>query len=320
MNTNSITRAQAGALLFGAAAVIANPLCLSAQSTDALRVLAFPSENTAEPFFAKDMGFFAKARLDANVTPSSTDSATVAAVLGGSADIGYSSVGTIASAHAKGLPITVIAPASEYAVPETRGLAAVFVPANSTVRSAKDLNGKTFAVPGLGAIAYVGARDWMDKNGGDSSTVKFVEIPYPAETDLLNSGRFDAAFITEPFVGGAKKVGRLLDYGYTSIAKQFTIGTWFTTRQWATDHPDIVRNYAAVMRQTATWANKNHDQSGVIFAKYAKIDPQTLAGLTRSHYGERIDTQLMQPIIDSFARYIGFNAFPASELIFNGKS
>jgi hypothetical protein len=58
----------------------------------------------------------------------------------------------------------------------------------------------------------------------------------------------------------------------------------------------------------------------VIFAKYAKIDPQTLAGLTRSHYGERIDTQLMQPIIDSFARYIGFNAFPASELIFNGKS
>jgi NitT/TauT family transport system substrate-binding protein len=320
VNHVSMNRARATALLFGGAAFAANLPRALAQTPTPFKILTFTSENAAEPFFAREMGFFAKAGLDPTVTTSQGDSATVAAIVGNTMDIGYSSIGTIASAHAKGVPITVIAPASEYATPDTRGLAAVVLPADSTARSAKDLNGKTFAVSTLGSIAVVGARAWMDQNGGDSSTVKFIEIPLPATTPILNAGRFDAAWITEPFIGDAKKVGRVLSYGYDSIAKRFIIGSWFTTQQWANDHPDLVRRFSTVMRETAVWANKNHEKSGEIVAKYAKIDPQLLATMTRSRYGERINPELMQPIIDMFARYNGFKTFPATELLFNGLS
>jgi hypothetical protein len=46
-------------------------------------------------------------------------------------------------------------------------------------------------------------------NGGDSSTVNFVEIPFPAMPAALETGRIDAASVAEPFIGVAKKNGRI---------------------------------------------------------------------------------------------------------------
>jgi NitT/TauT family transport system substrate-binding protein len=320
MNQNPMTRARAAALLFAGAATAAGMPRALAQEAAALHVLTFTSENATEPFFATDMGFFAKAGLNATVTTSQGDAATVAAVLGGAMDIGYSSIGTIAAAHAKGVPVTIIAPASEYDSPATRGLAAVIVPPNSTVRSAKDLNGKTFAVSTLGSIAVIGARAWMDQNGGDSSTVKFVEIPLPQTASLLSSGRFDAGWVTQPFIADARAAGRVVDEGYDAIAKRFIIGSWFATRQWADAHTDTVHRWNACMRDTAVWANRNPAKSAEIVAKYAKLSPDVLATMTRSRYGERINVGLMQPIIDCFARYTPFKTFPASELLYPGVS
>jgi NitT/TauT family transport system substrate-binding protein len=320
MNRNLMTRSRAAALLFGgAAAATAMPPAL-AQEAAALNVLTFTSENATEPFFAADMGFFSKAGLNPTVTTSQGDAVTVASVVGGTMDIGYSSIGTIASAHAKGVPITVIAPASEYESRTTRGLAAVIVPPNSTVRSAKDLNGKTWGVSTLGSIAVVGARAWMDQNGGDSSTVKFVEIPLPQTAALLSSGRFDAGWVTEPFIANARKAGRVVDEGYDAIGKRFIIGSWFATRQWADAHADTVHRWNACMRDTAEWANRNPAKTAEIVAKHAKLSPEELATMTRSRYGERINVELMQPIIDCFARYTGFKTFPAAELLYPGVS
>lgn len=317
MKQPSMSRRNAMALLAGYAGVAAGIVPGAAQ-TPAVRILTFTSENAAEPFFAQDMGFFKDASLDVSITRSTTDPATVSSVVGGAADIGYSTVGTIASAYAKGVPITVIAPASEYDSPATRGLTSIMLPATSSIRTAKDLDGKTIAVAGLGSIAVVSVESWMEQNGGDPSSVKFIEIPISAEVASLNAGRFDAAQITEPFIGAAKRAGgKVLVYGYDSIAKHFIMGAWFTTRQWAKDHPDLVRQYQAVMHKTATWANRNHDQTGPIVAKYSKLDLDLIASMTRSRYGESLTPQLMQPIIDSFAHYLGFKSFPANELLYN---
>ena len=54
------------------------------------------------------------------------------------------------------------------------------MPANSTVQSGKDLNGKTIAVIALNGITHIAARAWIDQNGGDSATAKFIEVPPPA--------------------------------------------------------------------------------------------------------------------------------------------
>jgi ABC-type nitrate/sulfonate/bicarbonate transport system substrate-binding protein len=309
-----ITRARASALLFGGVSLLANAARGRAQTGTTLRIATLPIESAAEVFYAKDMGFFAKAGLDVDIQTMQTSAAMAAAAVSNSVDIGYSPVDSMATIHQKKVPVIVIAPANEYISPS--GNAGLVLPANSPVHLAKDLNGKIIAVSNLRSLSENAARAWMDRNGGDSTSVKFVEIPFPAMLPALDGGRVDAAWVAEPFLSAAAKNGRMAEFGFDAIAKRFLIGAWFTTAQWATDHPDVVARFASVIHETAVWANKNQAQSGQIVAKYTKIDPAVLATMTRSHYAEQLTPGSMQPLIDISAKYNGFAAFPAQELIY----
>jgi NitT/TauT family transport system substrate-binding protein len=218
--------------------------------------------------------------------------------------------------HLKGIPLVIIAPTHDYLSPVTTRTQALIVPANSPLQQAKDLNGKTIAVSTLHSLADLGARVWIDQNGGDSSTVKFTEVPFPAIPAALDAGRIDAAWVVEPFITVARKTNRVLFYGFDGIAKHFVVGAWVATRQWANDHPDLVSRFAAVIHDTAVWANKNPQQSGDILAKYVKIDPAVIAAMARNHYAEQLSPALMQPLIDAAAKYNGFKAFPAQDLLY----
>jgi ABC-type nitrate/sulfonate/bicarbonate transport system substrate-binding protein len=309
-----MTRARASAVLFGGAALLMNAARGRAQSGTPLRIATLPIESAAEVFYAKDMGFFAKAGFDVDIQTMQTSAAMAAATASGSVDIGYSPVDSMATIHQKKVPVVVIAPANEYVSPSRN--AGLALPANSTVRVARDLNGKIIAVSNLRSLSENAARAWMDRNGGDSSTAKFVEIPFPAMQPALDTGHVDAAWVAEPFISAAAKNGRVIEYGFDAIAPRFLIGAWFTTAQWANDHRDAVARFASVIHETAVWANKNQAQSGQIVAKYTKIDPAVLATMTRSRYAETLTPAAMQPLIDVSAKYNGFGSFPAQELIF----
>ena len=56
----------------------------------------------------------------------------------------------------------------------------LIVPKGSPYRTASDLNGKTVAVNTLRGLPQYGTQAWIDKNGGDSKRVKFVELPFSA--------------------------------------------------------------------------------------------------------------------------------------------
>ena len=55
---------------------------------------------------------------------------------------------------------------------------------NSTVRAAKDLEGKAIAVLSLEGPTKIAASAWLDKNGINPSTVKFIELPSASMAQL----------------------------------------------------------------------------------------------------------------------------------------
>ena len=317
MNRPVMTRAHATALLLGAASLAAGTSRARAQ-TATLRIATLPIESAAQVFYAKDMGFFAKAGLDADIQTMQTSAAMAAAAASGAIDIGYSPVDSLATIHQKKVPVVIIAAANEYISPSRN--AALVLPAGSAVQHAADLNGKTIAVSNLRSLSENAARAWMDRNGGDSSTVKFIEIPFPAMLPALDANRIDAAWVAEPFLSAATKNGRAIEYGFDAISKRFLIGAWFTTAPWAGDHRDLVAKFGGVMRDTAAWANKNPGLSGAIVGKYTKIDPAVLATMTRSHYAEQLTSASLQPLIDIDAKYNGFPTFPAQDLMLGAKA
>jgi len=90
-----------------AAATAFGTRAVSAQSSSTLNIAAIPSDIAGSAYYAADNGFFKRAGLDAQFLSIANGAAITAAVLGGSADIGYSNVISLATAHAKGLPITI---------------------------------------------------------------------------------------------------------------------------------------------------------------------------------------------------------------------
>lgn len=311
-----MTRKHATALLASGAFLGAMRSPGRAQAPATLRIGVSPIEPAAEVYYAKDMGFFAKAGLDVDIQSMQGSSLIVSAIVGNTIDIGFDTLDTLAAQHVKGIPLVIIAPTHDYVSPATLRTQALVVPANSTLQQAKDLTGKTIAVSTLHSLADLGARVWIDQNGGDSSSVKFTEVPFPAIPAALDAGRVDAAWVVEPFVTVAAKNDRVLFYGFDGIAKHFIVGAWVATQQWAAGHPDLVRRFAAVIHDTAVWANKNPQLSAAILAKYVKIDPAVIATMARNHYAEQLTPALMQPLIDAAAKYNAFKTFPAQELIY----
>lgn len=280
-------------------------------------VLTSPVDSAAEIYIGKDLGVFAKHGLDVTIEPGTNGSAIAAAVAGNAVDIGYSDLVTLAKGYLKGIPFVAIAPAAIWT--SAAPVAGLVVLTNSPITSAKDLTGKVVAVPGLGTLAEYSPRAWIDQNGGDSTTVKFTEMPYPTMPAALTAGRIDVAYISEPFLALVKKDVRILGYSHNAIAKQFLQSAWFTTPQWAKDHPDAVRRFADAMRETAIWANQkvNQPKSAEILAKYTKIDIATIAVMERARFGETLTAASIQPAIDVTAKYGKFEPFPADRLVYH---
>ena len=285
-----------------------------ASAADAVKFATIPIDSGAQVYYAAAEGFFKKAGIDEAVQSIGNGSAITSAVVGGSIDIGFSNVLSLATAHERGIPVTLIAPAGLYLTKAPTSV--LMVPKDSSARSASDLNGKTIAVNGLRNITQLAVQAWMDKNGGDSKSAQFVEVSFPNMPLALETHRVDAALVAEPSVARASGTARVLGRPYDAIAPEFLIAGWFTTESWATAHPDLVKKVAGVLRESAVWANKNPEATAEILGKSTKIKPATLRTMVRAVYEERLDPRMIQPLIDIAARY-GYlkSAFPAQDLI-----
>jgi NitT/TauT family transport system substrate-binding protein len=292
------------------------PYPARSQAPAHLRIMTSPIENGAQVYYAKDMGFFAKAGLDVEIQSVQSGSAIASGVASNATDIGFASLVPLAIAHTKNIPFVLVAPGAVWT--QSAKNSALFVAPASPVRTGKDFNGKTLSTAGLGTLTEYAARAWVDQHGGDQSTVKFVEMGYSVMPTALSTGRIDGALINEPYVALAKKSDRLLGYPYDAVAKDFLIAGWFTTSQWAKENADVVDRFAAVMRETAQWANRKENQarSAEILEHYLTIDPTVVASMIRVRFGEQLTTASVQPQIDVAAKYAPFPTFPAQEIIY----
>lgn len=286
-----------------------------ARADTPVRAMTLPFDQGGQLYFAQDLGLFRRAAMDVALSTANYGTQIVAAVAGGAIEIGQSNIMSLCAAYERGLPFSLIAAGGVYS--SVKPTSMMIVEKNSPLRSAKDLNGKIVAVSGLKSITQVSVLAWADQNGGDSSAIKFVEMPFSEMEAALAAGRIDAALMAEPDATTALAGGRsrFFSKAFDAIGKLFLIGGWFAKNDWIAANPDTVKKFAAVMRETALWANRssNHQQSAAILEKYTKV---AVGSANRIAFGDRIDPALIQPNIDIAAKYGVLKAsFPAAKLI-----
>jgi NitT/TauT family transport system substrate-binding protein len=286
----------------------------SVRAADAIRLAAPALDATALMFYANDQNYFKNAGLTVDLQAMANGEAVTLAIAGGAVDIGCSEAVSLILAYRKGIPITLIAAGGLQTLKSPAGL--LFARNDLKATTGADFNGKTVAVVGLNGFAQYGTQNWIDKNGGDSKTVKFVQFAGAQIGVALQDGRVDGAFVPEPFVSAVKKVARPVANSMAAIAPQFLSSAHFTTVPYARSHAAEIRTFQAALSKAADWANANPDQTALIIERVARVSPEVVAAAVRTHYGTALDAASVQPMIDVAAKYGGFPSFPASEIIF----
>jgi NitT/TauT family transport system substrate-binding protein len=303
------------ALALAGAAVVAPRIAL-AQATDVIRVGVGPFEANAGAYYAQDSGAFKRAGLNVDIGQFRGGSAILAAIAGGALDVGIGNPLPLGNAHEHGLTFKYIAPGYLYDAANPPGTLLV-VAANSPIRSAKDLDGKSIAGTAVPSIDTIAASAWMDANGGSASTVKFVEVGQPAMAEAVASGRIDAAVLSEPALGVALTAGtvRGLARCYDAFGPRVLVSGWFATEAWASSHADAVHRFRTAINEGATWAVKNPEQAALVLQKYLKLT----IPLAHEYHARTLDPRFIQPVFDGAARYkILSRPLDAREIIWKG--
>jgi NitT/TauT family transport system substrate-binding protein len=307
------SRRQALALAAGA---FVSPTLARAQALVAMEVAGVPEDSITPALYALKAGLFRRYGVDVHLTPQRSGPAIASGVAGGAYTIGKASITPLVIAHSRNVPFVLVAAGGIYDAGAP--IAAMLVRNASPVKSAADLNGKTVAVFGLNDIFTISNRLWIDQNGGDSSSVKLVEIPVSAIGEAIENGRVDAGQINEPDLAAAlaSKRFRVIGHPFDSVAPRFMYTAWFTTADYLKEHRAAVLGFARAMREAAAFANTHRSETVDVLADFTKVDAGVIRSMTRVVQGTSLDVSLIQPVIDATARYKGIPApFDAREFL-----
>jgi NitT/TauT family transport system substrate-binding protein len=201
-------------------------------------------------------GYFKQHDLTVKVKPSQGGATVVPAVVSGKgADIGGSNLVSVLLAQSKNIPVQVIAPGTFTA---RKDFSAIIVKGDSSIRSPKDLEGKTLAVNTLKNVAELTAKASLSKKGVDVSKIKLTEVDFPDMVAAVDKGRVDAAFAIEPFVTLGLKAGdRIVDRPYVGTKPGLQIGCYFTSKQYASKNADVVKRFQQGVADTAASITKD---------------------------------------------------------------
>jgi NitT/TauT family transport system substrate-binding protein len=240
--------------------------------TTKLTVATLPITSNAVIQLAQDKGWFAEEGLEVETTTVPNPPAVVAAVQGGQAQIGYAPSIALLNAASQGVDVKIVAPAdgtNPDAQAQIEGGAspgefddtAVVAAADSNIASAKDLVGKTVAVPARKAQMEVTIAKAVADDGGDPAQVKWIALGFPEMQAALQAGRVDAIGTVTPFTGQAtSKGGKAVAYPALALFPEGAVGMWFGSGEWVGAEADAVARFRTVVQKANAYANDHLDE------------------------------------------------------------
>jgi NitT/TauT family transport system substrate-binding protein len=277
----------------------------------ALRVGSGLIEAQAEAHYALDTGLFKKQNLTIEIVTSNNGAASAAAVAGGDLQIAATSLIGLAQAYNRGLPFQILAAGAIY---DSRfPSSGLLVAPSSPVTDPKELNGKTIGVGTLKGLDQLLVSYLIDSRGGDSSSLKFVELKPVTMLDALLSGRIDAAQMDNPEYSRAKGQARLIGDGEAAVGKTYVETVWFATRDWLAANADTGRRFRDAIYDAGDWAMANPDAAGALLQQDLKLS--TARAATRFSSKRNATLASYKSLLDVAAKYNFINAVNASDLV-----
>jgi NitT/TauT family transport system substrate-binding protein len=270
-----------------------------------VRVAALPITETAALWGGIAAGVFEKHGLKVEVLPAQGGAQAIPALINGDIDFAVGQPFGAFRADLQDLGVAIVGNyASSYA--DGDDINAVVASAKSGITRPAQLAGRKVAVNSLGAAGDVTIMAAVEKDGGDPSTIKFVEVAFPDAPAQLQSGNIDAAWVPEPFVTQLRSRGDAFVVApYQAVVPGLATLTVLATTKSKDSDSALVADFSAAMKETLQWAKDPANEPKVRQAIKDNLElPDAVADSVRlPAFGWEIDRTSLETLATLAEKY-----------------
>ncbi|MFE6938661.1 ABC transporter substrate-binding protein [Streptomyces chartreusis] len=236
-----------------------------------------PIVDVAPLYLGQKKGFFEKQGLKLEFTTAQGGAAIVPGVASGQFQFGFSNVTSLMVAQSNGVPVKAVANGIASTGVRGKDFNGLMVKKDSPVKSAKELEGKKVAINTLKNINETAVRQAVRQAGGDPDEVELVEMAFDQMPAALDQGQIDAACVVEPATATIRSQGgREIASPLIDVAPELTVAMYFTSTQYAQQHPDVVKKFQDATAESLAYAEAHPDEARQIVTTYTKIPASVL--------------------------------------------
>jgi NitT/TauT family transport system substrate-binding protein len=204
-------------------------------------------------------GFFQAQGLDINKRTLQSGNDVVLAVANHNGEIGYLGWVPMMIARTTGIKLTAVAASEVEGTSVNDNWQNILVKGSSSIRTAKDLAGKTIAVNALKGVGEVMIKAALKKEGVDPGSIKLLALPFPSMRSALQNGQVDAIWVPEPFLSQAlnNDGARIVMAPGPVLGKFWPIGGYAALAEWSKANPDLARKFRAAINQSLSYAQSH---------------------------------------------------------------
>jgi NitT/TauT family transport system substrate-binding protein len=270
-----------------------------------VRVAALPITETAALWAGIKAGIFAKHGLGVEVLPAQGGAQAIPALINGDIDFAIGQPFGPIRADLQKLGVVIVGNyASSY--PDGDDINAVVASAKSGITRPAQLAGRKVAVNSLGAAGDVTIMAAVEKDGGDPSKIKFVEVAFPDAAAQLAAGNIDAAWVPEPFVSQLRGRGdKVVVEPYQATIPGLATLTTITSAKLRESDRTKVADFSAAMKETLGWAQDPANEKAVRQAIKDNLKlPEAVADSVRlPRFGWEVDRASLTSLAELARKY-----------------
>jgi NitT/TauT family transport system substrate-binding protein len=249
---------------------------------DKIKVGILPIADTVGLFICADAGFCKEAGIELDFTTQTSGPANIAALQGGSIDVGTSIIAAGLQARQQGLSLKLLAPMNYESINNQGGPSGVLLVKDPNIKTGKDLEGKSFGVNAVGGGSDAWVMEWIAKTGGDPKKVTFTEVPIPNMTAAVEQGQIAGGQVAEPFRSQGLKNG-LTQIAYSEqIQDEWPVNGLVATEKWLKGNPDLAKRLVGAFAKSQAFANENSAEVRRILTQRTQLGE--LANSINLHY------------------------------------
>jgi NitT/TauT family transport system substrate-binding protein len=227
-----------------------------------VRVVTLPIANGLPLDLGIRKGFFAQQGIEIKKTTLQSGNDVVLALANNNGDIGYLGFVPMFIAVTSNIPMTLAAASEVEGTSAADNWQNILVKGSSSIRTGRDLAGKTIAVNALKGVGEVMIKAAMEKIGVRPNAFRLTALPFPQMRSALNNGQVDAIWVPEPFLTQALNIdnARVVMAPGPVMGRYTPIGGYAARQSWQRQNPALAARFRSAINRALSYAQSHPDE------------------------------------------------------------